>query len=210
MYTCIFACEGRYDRTLPVAFALIAFQDQQSFEWVFDSFMKSRDNESFETFFTDQDPAIAAAFAKIFPSVMHLLCIWHICSQNLPKNLKRYSLGKLLFPSRLHYLFPLHLSLPLFHYEVTSLILFHCDTGNSFELLKDKLWAFAMSNKDYSEHSIALEWADIVTFSNHFLADPLVKDREAFQNYIDAHYDDPRIPLSKHLYFNKLWGIRSR
>lgn len=94
MDTCIFAVEGKYGRTLPVAVGLIAYQNEESFEWLFRKVVEARKNKSFDTLFTDQDPAIGRAASSALPNTKHLLCIWHICSQNLPKNLKKYSMGK--------------------------------------------------------------------------------------------------------------------
>ena len=42
---------------------------------------------------TDGDSAIRAAIRIVWPNTLHLLCIWHIISKNVPDNLNK-SLGK--------------------------------------------------------------------------------------------------------------------
>lgn len=67
-----------------------------------------------------------------------------------------------------------------------------------------------MSNTSADMDAFVREWAELVMFSNTFLADPQGKDLQAFKNYRQAHDDDARIPVSKHGYFNKLWHMCRR
>ena len=66
---------------------LVAHQNQESFEWVFNKL-----NLVFRVFakviFTDSDPAMAAAIHSVFrDATVHLLCTWHL-SLNLATNVK--------------------------------------------------------------------------------------------------------------------------
>ena len=66
---------------------LVAHQDKESFEWVFNKL-----NIVFKVFakaiFTDSDPAVATAIRAVYgDDTVHLLCTWHL-SLNLASNVK--------------------------------------------------------------------------------------------------------------------------
>jgi hypothetical protein len=73
-----------------------AAQDADSFEWIMDQFkdMRGPDAPPIEVGFSDQDPAIAKAFAKAFPDMHHLLCVWHLLGKNLVTNMKGHFTSK--------------------------------------------------------------------------------------------------------------------
>jgi hypothetical protein len=56
--------------------------------------MRGPDAPTIEVGFSDQDPAIAAAYAKAFPTMTHLLCVWHLLGKNLVANMKVYFSSK--------------------------------------------------------------------------------------------------------------------
>ncbi|KAK1257046.1 Protein FAR-RED IMPAIRED RESPONSE 1 [Acorus gramineus] len=49
-----------------------------SFMWLFEKWLDAMGNSPPKAFITDQDPAIGAAIAHLFPQVPHRFCIWHI------------------------------------------------------------------------------------------------------------------------------------
>ncbi|XP_028783199.1 protein FAR1-RELATED SEQUENCE 5-like [Neltuma alba] len=66
--------------------AFLMNESAESFEWLFDQFLKSMGNRPPQTIVTDQDAAMAKAIEKIFPNTRHRLCLWHI-SKNAPSHL---------------------------------------------------------------------------------------------------------------------------
>ncbi|KAK1270078.1 Protein FAR-RED IMPAIRED RESPONSE 1 [Acorus gramineus] len=49
-----------------------------SFLWLFEKWWEAMGNRPPKAFITDQDAAIGAAIAHLFPNVTHRFCIWHI------------------------------------------------------------------------------------------------------------------------------------
>ncbi|XP_058071250.1 protein FAR1-RELATED SEQUENCE 5-like [Magnolia sinica] len=58
----------------------------EDFEWLFQSWLQAMGGKLPKAIITDQDPAIAAAIASVFPNTEHRLCMWHIV-QKLPEKL---------------------------------------------------------------------------------------------------------------------------
>ena len=79
--------------------SLLATESEESFRWVADCFA-----DAFRVLpkvvFTDSDPAIEAAFAAAWETVLRYLCIWHI-SNNMKTNLNPACLGGTDLASRL-------------------------------------------------------------------------------------------------------------
>ncbi|KAK9750136.1 hypothetical protein RND81_02G175800 [Saponaria officinalis] len=57
---------------------LLAHEDIDSFEWLFNSFLEAMEGHQPKVIITDQDPAMKTAIAEIFTEASHRLCIWHI------------------------------------------------------------------------------------------------------------------------------------
>ncbi|KAK1267363.1 Protein FAR-RED IMPAIRED RESPONSE 1 [Acorus gramineus] len=57
---------------------LLKDEKMDSFLWLFEKWQEAMGNCPPKAFITDQDPAIGAAIAHLFPNVTHRLCIWHI------------------------------------------------------------------------------------------------------------------------------------
>jgi zinc finger SWIM domain-containing protein 3 len=72
--TIIFGCALMFNETIP------------SFVWLFESFLQAMSRKQPSTIFTDQDAAMAATIAHVFPNTAHRLCLWHI-GQNVVKHL---------------------------------------------------------------------------------------------------------------------------
>jgi zinc finger SWIM domain-containing protein 3 len=49
-----------------------------SFVWLFETFLAAMSGKHPNTIFTDQDAAMAGAFAYVFLNTRHCLCLWHI------------------------------------------------------------------------------------------------------------------------------------
>jgi hypothetical protein len=50
--------------------------------------MRGPDAPPIDVGFSDQDPAIAKAFAEALPDMQHLLCTWHLLGKNLVTHMK--------------------------------------------------------------------------------------------------------------------------
>ncbi|KAK9676280.1 hypothetical protein RND81_11G066400 [Saponaria officinalis] len=57
---------------------LLAHEDNDSFEWLFNSFLEAMEGHQPKVIITDQDPAMKITIAEIFTEASHRLCIWHI------------------------------------------------------------------------------------------------------------------------------------
>ena len=56
---------------------LLLNEDTQSYVWLFENFKKSMGHAP-HVIMTDQDGAVKAAVAIVFPNVIHRFCMWHI------------------------------------------------------------------------------------------------------------------------------------
>jgi hypothetical protein len=86
-----FTTVGRDGGTVLLATAMMAHENQESFEWAFLQFKKFFGAQP-HCMFTDGDKAMAAAMKSTLPDTKHFLCIWHL-SQTIIKNAK----GNILF-----------------------------------------------------------------------------------------------------------------
>ncbi|XP_028803394.1 protein FAR1-RELATED SEQUENCE 5-like [Neltuma alba] len=77
---------NHHRQTVTFGAALLYDETSESFEWLFRTFMKAMCGKKPTTIFTDQDPAMAKAIAKVFPESYHRLCAWHL-SQNACKHI---------------------------------------------------------------------------------------------------------------------------
>lgn len=77
-----------------VIFGAVLLYDQtiESFEWVFNTFLKAHNNKKPKSIFTNQDAAMGISIANVMPEITHSWCTWHI-SKNDTKNLIRYGKG---------------------------------------------------------------------------------------------------------------------
>ncbi|KAK9698629.1 hypothetical protein RND81_08G119100 [Saponaria officinalis] len=57
---------------------LLAHEDIDSSEWLFNSFLEAMEGHQPKVIITDQDPAMKIAITEIFTEASHRLCIWHI------------------------------------------------------------------------------------------------------------------------------------
>lgn len=58
--------------------ALLQDESEQSFIWLFETWLEAMHGKSPISVITDQDLAIGAAVRKMFPRARHRLCLWHI------------------------------------------------------------------------------------------------------------------------------------
>jgi len=66
--------------------ALLYDETTASFQWLFETFLKTMCAKKPKTIFTDQDRQMAKASSIVMPETFHGLCIWHIM-QNAMKHL---------------------------------------------------------------------------------------------------------------------------
>jgi hypothetical protein len=58
--------------------ALLQDESENSFIWLFETFLEAMDGKKPISVITDQDLAMKAALAKVLPETRHRLCLWHI------------------------------------------------------------------------------------------------------------------------------------
>ncbi|KAG8369519.1 hypothetical protein BUALT_Bualt14G0022000 [Buddleja alternifolia] len=128
--------------------AFMSDETQESFEWLFETFLESMSGKQPETVFTDQCQAMMNTIGKVFPSAHHRLCQWHI-NQNAPSHL-----GNLNCDSRFK----------AFWYKCMN----YCDSEEEFEAT----WTKMIHEYNLSDHSwlngmykLRHKWAK--AFNNH-------------------------------------------
>jgi hypothetical protein len=55
----------------------------ESFEWLFETFLKAHNDKQRRTIFTDQDSATGKAVEKVFIEAWHVLCCLHIMQNDV-------------------------------------------------------------------------------------------------------------------------------
>ena len=81
-----FVTVGPSGATRVLAASLVAAEDEASFAWVFQRFVEAFRRPP-AVLYTDSDPAMAAAAARMLVNTLHLLCVWHL-SKNAMSNIK--------------------------------------------------------------------------------------------------------------------------
>ncbi|XP_052621639.1 protein FAR1-RELATED SEQUENCE 5-like [Lactuca sativa] len=74
--------------------ALLENEKEESFEWLFEHFLKCMFNKYPKAIITDQDKAMRNAIKKVFPKTRHRFCSWHIMkheTEHLRSYVSRYS-----------------------------------------------------------------------------------------------------------------------
>lgn len=69
---------NHHKQTIIFGCALIFNETIESLVWLFETFLTAMSGKHPSTIFTDQDAAMAAAIAYVFPNTTHRLCLWHI------------------------------------------------------------------------------------------------------------------------------------
>ncbi|XP_010260560.1 PREDICTED: protein FAR-RED IMPAIRED RESPONSE 1 isoform X2 [Nelumbo nucifera] len=67
-------------------FALIADETTSTFLWLMNTWLRSMGGRAPNVIVTDQDKALKAAIAEIFPNTRHCFCLWHIL-RKIPEKL---------------------------------------------------------------------------------------------------------------------------
>ncbi|KAK9676159.1 hypothetical protein RND81_11G058400 [Saponaria officinalis] len=67
-----------HKRCINFGAGLLAHEDIDSSEWLFNSFLEAMEGHQPKIIITDQDPAMKIAIAEIFTEASHRLCMWHI------------------------------------------------------------------------------------------------------------------------------------
>ncbi|KAK9669819.1 hypothetical protein RND81_13G156600 [Saponaria officinalis] len=84
---CPFVGVNQHGNTIVFASALISYEDQETFEWVFKQWNECM-GQAPVVLLTDQCKAMEGAIKKVFPETKHRLCLWHIL-QNADTNLTK-------------------------------------------------------------------------------------------------------------------------
>ncbi|KAK9740407.1 hypothetical protein RND81_03G032900 [Saponaria officinalis] len=58
--------------------SLLSNEDEESFKWTFENFLKAMSQKEPQCIITDQDPAIKNAVRSVFKKSRHRFCMWHI------------------------------------------------------------------------------------------------------------------------------------
>ncbi|XP_075103764.1 protein FAR1-RELATED SEQUENCE 5-like [Nicotiana tabacum] len=74
--------------------ALMYDETADSFQWLFETFLRAMSGKNPKTILIDQDVAMSKAISFVMTEVYHMLCVWHM-EQNVAKHLnqiyKRYA-----------------------------------------------------------------------------------------------------------------------
>ncbi|XP_076884418.1 protein FAR1-RELATED SEQUENCE 5-like [Bidens hawaiensis] len=73
-----FAGVNHHRQSVLFAGALLENEKQETFEWLFENFLKCMFNKHPLAIITDQDKAIGNANKRVFPKTRHRCCSWHI------------------------------------------------------------------------------------------------------------------------------------
>ncbi|KAL3523119.1 hypothetical protein ACH5RR_015953 [Cinchona calisaya] len=84
----LFVGVNHHKQTVIFGVALLYDKISLTFEWLFDTFTGAMSGQKPKTILTDQDVAMAKAFASKWPETQHRLCIWHIY-QNAANHLNK-------------------------------------------------------------------------------------------------------------------------
>ncbi|XP_074291135.1 protein FAR-RED IMPAIRED RESPONSE 1-like [Silene latifolia] len=80
----LFTGVDHHKRSVTFCGALIAREDYESFNWVFNRFLHAMGGKEPEYIITDQDPGIIKSVPLVFKTACHLFCMWHIMNK-MPK-----------------------------------------------------------------------------------------------------------------------------
>ena len=80
--------------------ALLQDETEQTFVWLFETWLQAMWGKEPKSIITDQDLAISATIAKVFPRTRHRLCLWHI-KKKFPKKLSHLYHKKSIFKCEL-------------------------------------------------------------------------------------------------------------
>ncbi|CAM8901653.1 unnamed protein product [Rhodiola kirilowii] len=81
----VFVGLNHHRQTVIFGAALMYDETTASFIWLFETFLKAMCGKPPQTFFTDQDAAIAKAVLHVMPGTYHRLCIWHLMQNAIKK-----------------------------------------------------------------------------------------------------------------------------
>ncbi|VFQ68279.1 unnamed protein product [Cuscuta campestris] len=86
MLLALFIGVDNHKRNILFGCALIMDKQQETFEWLFRTWLKAMEEKEPVSMITNQDSVVCNAVKVVFPNVRHRLCIWHIL-KNFPENL---------------------------------------------------------------------------------------------------------------------------
>ncbi|KAJ9556487.1 hypothetical protein OSB04_011101, partial [Centaurea solstitialis] len=74
---------NHHGQTILFGGALLENEKEETFEWLFENFLKCMFSKHPKAIITDQDKAMGNAIKKVFPSTRHRYCAWHIRKHEL-------------------------------------------------------------------------------------------------------------------------------
>ncbi|XP_031473146.1 protein FAR1-RELATED SEQUENCE 5-like [Nymphaea colorata] len=149
-----FAGLNHHRQTVLFGCALLLDESESSFVWLFTTWLEAMCGRHPTAIITNQDPAIEAALARVFPNSRHRLCMWHILRK---------------VPEKLSHVYHAHKSFKDEFYRCIH----NTETIDEFE----ESWGFLVDRYDLREHEWIQSLYDIrhrwvpVYFRNTFFAD---------------------------------------
>ncbi|KAF5475046.1 hypothetical protein F2P56_006893 [Juglans regia] len=77
---------NHHGQSILLGAGLISSEDTSTFVWLFQAWLECMDGRAPKAIITDQDRAMKAAIALVFPGTRHRYCLWHIM-RKLPEKL---------------------------------------------------------------------------------------------------------------------------
>ena len=74
----LFVGVNHHYRSILFGCALLHDEREESFKWLFSTWLDAMHGKTPISILTDQDAAIGNAIKKVFPLTTHRLCLWHI------------------------------------------------------------------------------------------------------------------------------------
>ncbi|XP_041016256.1 protein FAR1-RELATED SEQUENCE 5-like [Juglans microcarpa x Juglans regia] len=81
---------NRHGQSILFGYGLISNEDANTFEWLFESWLKCMNYQPPKAIITDQDKAMKIAISRVFPMSRLRLCLWHIMKK-FPENFGSHS-----------------------------------------------------------------------------------------------------------------------
>lgn len=133
-------------------FALIQDETEDTFVWVFESWLQAMNNKALVTIITDQDKAMSNAIAKVLPETHHVLCTWHISNK---------------FPEKLHTLYEQY---PTFKHDFNYCVYKSLTVANFEERWKKLMIDYELHDHDWLQSLYEVKHKWIKAYTKNFFA----------------------------------------
>ncbi|KAG6624393.1 hypothetical protein CIPAW_16G024000 [Carya illinoinensis] len=158
---------------------LISNEDANTFEWLFESWLKCMNDRPPNTIITDQDKAMKLAIASVIPSSRHRFCLWHIMKK-LPEKFGSHS-----------------------RYDEIKDSLHKCVYDSLSENEFEERWAFLIETNDLRDNA----WLGLLYTDRQFWVPAYVKNTFWSMNAFFDDYVHSRTTLKEFVdqYDSALW-----